>query len=291
MYPFPEGTLGFPGGPCSNGLGSQTPGSNSDSLSPETAAAVAAVVRQQIQMAAAAQHHSDVSNFNLPAHLHSANGGSANNIPMPKLSSPAAPGQLTNSGGSGVSIPRLASPAIPGMPNSMHGLSGLSGLHLMQGLSGNNNVSNLSGQTSQSSGVTITPAHSGTSGGGNGSVNTSNSTSQSLSNALAHLPSATTLSSGSLNISQIGSPTGSIHDLRITSPDENRINSPMDSLESAGVNLATYKSSSTRNYSSPSSRSELFADELNDFMNSRASRYKDSTTGIKIEPLAECRGD
>lgn len=213
--------------------------------------------------------------------MHSANGGSANNIPMPKLSSPAAPGQLTNCGG-GVSMPRLASPAMPGMSNSMHGLSGLSGLHLMQSLSGNNN--NCAGQTSQSSGVTITPAHSGSSSG-----NTTNSTSHSLTNVLAHLPSATTLNSGSLNISQIGSP-GSIHDLRITSPDENRIHSPIDS-ESAGVNLATYKSSTSRNYSSPSSRSELFADELNDFMNVRSSRYKDSTTGIKIEPLAECRGD
>lgn len=237
---------------------------------------MAAVVRQQIQMAAAAQHHSDVSNFNLPAHLHSTNGGSANSIPMPKLSSPAAPGQLTNSGG-GVSMPRLASPAIPGISNNMHGLGGLSGLHLMQGLSGG------SGQASQSSGVTITPAHSGS-----GTSNNSHTTSQQ---SLSHLGSATTVNSGNLNLSHVGSPT----DLRMTSPDENQLHSPIDSsLESAGMNLAIYKSSSSRNYSSPSSRSEhqLFSDELNDFMNvQRSSRYKDSAASIKIEPLAECRGD
>lgn len=304
MYPFPEGQLGFPGQPCPNGLGSQTPGSGTESLSPEAAAAVAAVVglRQQMQMAAAAQHE---SNYNLPAHcanIHGNNGGSAGSIPMPKLGSPAASGQMGNSGGTSVPMPRLASPAIPGMSNNpAHSLSGLSGLHIMQGM--------MSGV--QPSQLTVSPASNGA-----GGHSTSSSSSSSMHSSLAaamhssnhplahHITSTTTINSGSLNISRISSPASSAHDLRMNSPDDNRMHSPLDmQMESAGVNLAvgvsgmSYKSS-RGGYSPARSADHLFQDDIHDFVSaaqrscpSRLNNFKEPTGGIKIEPMTECRGE
>lgn len=305
--------MSFPGTPCSNGLGSQTPVSGADSLSPEAAAAVAAVVglRQQMQMAAAAQHHPDGS-FNLPAHcanIHGNNGGSAGSIPMPKLGSPAASGQLGNNGGSGIPMPRLASPAIPGMSNNItHSLAGIPGLHIMQSM--------MSGQPSQS-GVTISPAHGNSNSNihnnnnnNNNSNNNNNNTSalmHSHHNAIAHhISSTTTLNSGSLNISRISSPTNSAHDLRMQSPDENQMHSPLDNMDQGGVNLAvgvsgmSYKPS--RGYSSPRPE-HLFQEDINDFVSSvaaaatprscpsRLNSFKEPVGGIKIEPMTECRGE
>lgn len=309
MYPFPEGQMNFPGNPCSNGLGSQNPGGVNESMSP-AAAAVAAVVglRQQMQMASAGYHPDVAASFNMPPHCsnlnsNNNNGGSAGSIPMPKLAgSPAASGQLGNNGGSGVPMPRLASPAIPGMPNSMHGLSGLSGLHIMQShLSG--------GQSSQQSGVTISPAHANSGGGINSNTNISGAAShashasQSLASAMAHLasPSSLASSSAAMHIGRMSSPAGSVHDLRMTSPDDGHAHSqsPLDALEATGVNLAVsgmaYKAA--RGYSA-SPRSDLFHDDINDFVNaqrscpSRLSNYKEPNSGaIKMEPLADCRGD
>lgn len=287
--------MGFPGSQCTNGLSSQTPVSGAESLSPEAAAAVAAVVglRQQMQMAAAAHH---TENFNLPAHcanIHSNNGGSAGSMPMPKLGSPAASGQMgSNNGGSSVvQIPRLASPAIPGLPNNIpHNLAGIPGLHIMQSM--------MSGQSSQS-GITISPAHHGGSSTSSGSLHSS-SINQSHSNSHGHhITSTTTLNSGSLNISRIASPANSAHDLRMaSSDDENQVHSPLDIELESGVNLAVsgiaYKSS--RSYSSPRPE-HIFADELNDFVNtprscpSRLSGFKEPAGGIKLEPMTECRGE
>lgn len=275
--------MGFPGSQCSNGPNSQTPVSGTESLSPEAAAAVAAVVglRQQMQMAAAAHH---TENFNLPAHcanIHSNNGGSAGSMPMPKLGSPAASGQMGGNNGG-----RLASPAMPGLPNNIpHSLSGIPGLHIMQSL--------MSGQPSQS-GITISPAH-------HGSSNTNSLHSSPINSHGHHITSATTttLNSGSLNISRITSPANSAHDLRMAcSDDENQLHSPLDIELESGVNLAVsgmaYKSS--RSYSSPRPE-HIFADELNDFVNtprscpSRLSGFKEPAGGIKLEPMTECRGE
>lgn len=291
--------MGFPGTQCTNGLGSQTPGTGTESLSPEAAAAVAAVVglRQQMQMAAAAQHHSD-GNYNLPAHcanIHGNNGGSAGSIPMPKLGSPAASGQLGNNGGSGVPMPRLASPAIPGMPNNVvHSLAGIPGLHIMQGMMSGGGSS---GQTSQGE-VTRSPAH--------GNITSSGSNTSSIQhnhhNAMAHHISSTT-TVNSINMSRISSPTNSAHDLRMTSPDDNEMHSPLQMPLESGVNLAVgvsgmaYKPS--RGYSSPRPE-HLFQEDITDFVTaastprscpSRLNNFKEPVGGIKIEPMSDCRSE
>lgn len=90
--------MGYPGG-IPNGL---APTANQQS-GPEAlandaaAAAVAAVVRQQMQMVAAAQNYSDAANLVSGLnHLNmypTNNGGSANNMPMPKIGSPATSGE------------------------------------------------------------------------------------------------------------------------------------------------------------------------------------------------------
>lgn len=265
--------------------------SGAESLSPEAAAAVAAVVglRQQMQMAAAAQHHPD-GNFNLPAHcssIHSSNGGSAGStIPIPKMGSPAASGQMGSSSSSNVPIPRLASPAIPGMANNVaHNLSNVSGLHMMQSMLAG-------GQASQ---VTVTPAQPTSSGH-------STSSHQSHTNALSHhITSTTTVNSGSLNISRISSPGSSAHDLQnLNSPEENQLHSPLEIPLEAGVNLAVgvsgmaYKPS--RGYSPPRPE-HLFQEDISDFVTgqrscpSRLNSFKEPGSSIKIEPMTECRGD
>lgn len=240
-----------------------------------------------MQMAAAAHH---TENFNLPAHcanIHSNNGGSAGSMPMPKLGSPAAGQMGGNNGGGGVQIPRLASPAIPGLPNNIpHSLAGIPGLHIMQSM--------MSGQPSQS-GITISPAHHS-----NANSLHSSTINQSHSNSHGHhITSTTTLNSGSLNISRITPPANSAHDLRMaSSDDENQMHSPLGIELESGVNLAVsgmaYKSS--RSYSSPRPE-HIFADELNDFVNtprscpSRLSGFKEPAGGIKLEPMTECRGE
>lgn len=278
--------MSFPGPQCTNGPNAQTPVSCTETLSPEAAAAVAAVVGLRQQMAAAAHH---TENFNLPAHcanIHSNNGGSASSTPMPKLGSPV--GQIGGNNGGGAQIPRLASPAIPGLSNNItHNLAGIPGLHIMQSM--------MSGQLTQS-GITISPAHHGS------NTNSLHSSSINQSHSNSHGPhaasSTTTLNSRSLNISRITPPSNSAHDLRMTnSDDENQIHLPLDIELESGVNLAvsgmSYKSS--RSYTSP--RSEQFlTDELNDFVNtprcpSRLSGFKEPTGSIKLEPMTECRSE
>lgn len=299
VYPFSDG---FAGNACSNGLGGQVQNTGTDSLSP-AAAAVAAVVRQQMQMASAGYHPDVAASFNMSSHCQnlnsSNNGSSAGCIPMPKLSSPATTGQLGNNGGNGMpTLPRLGSPSIPSLSNSVHSLSGIPGLHIMQGL--RNHLSG--GQSSQQPGITITPAHATSTSTGSNSSICRTSSSQSLANAMAQLasPSIVTSSSTTLNLNRLSSPTGSVHDLRITSPENVPAHSPLDNLESAGMNLAmsglTYKTPRGGYTTSP--RSDLFHDDLNEFVNaqrscpSRLSGYKESTSNsIKLEPLTDCRGD
>lgn len=303
MYPFQDGQMGFPGTPCSNGLGSQAQNSGNETLSPEAAAAVAAVVglRQQMQMAAAAHHHSESGGggggFNLPAHcanIHGNNGGSAGSIPMPKLGSPATSGQqMGNNGGGGVPMPRLASPAMAGMPNNVvHSLAGIPGLHIMQGM--------MSGQSSQGGGVTISPAH-GNHNSQSNAVAQLQQHHQNHQNAIAHHNAAAAAAAAAMNISRISSPAGSAHDLRMTSPDENQMHSPMNMPMESGVNLAVgvsgmaYKPS--RGYSPPRPE-HLFQEDITDFVTavprscpSRLNSFKEPSGGIKIEPMADCRGD
>lgn len=265
-----------------------------ESLSP-AAAAVAAVVRQQMQMASQGYHPDVAASFNMSPHCQNLgsnnNGGSVGCIPVPKLGSPASSGQLGNNGGNG--IPRLGSPAIPGLSNSMHSLSGIPGLHIMQGLS-----SHLSGgQSSQQPGITITPAHATSTATSVGRT----SSSHSLASAMAQLasPSSVSSSSATLNLNRLSSPSGSVHDLRMTSPENAPAHSPLDTLENTGMNLAM----SGMQYKSPrgftaSPRSDLFHDDLNEFVNaqrscpSRLSGYKEPTSNsIKLEPMTDCRGE
>lgn len=292
-YPFTDGQLNFGNRASSNGLGAQSRESGNDSLSSAAAAMAAAVVRQQMHQMASAGFHPDMANFNLPAHCSSSsagnNGGSAGCIPMPKLGSSAASGQLSNNGGSGIPMPRLASPAIAGMPSSMHGLSGLSSLHMMQSMNSHLAASNTqSSQSSGKSGLTITPAHG--SGGSShrsnsNTTSTTSSLSQSYANAMAQLSSSS--ATAAFNMNRISSPAGSIHDLRMTTPENGPTHSTLEALENAGMNLA-YKAS--RGYTA-SPRSDLFQDELNDFAQ-RAARYKEAASGnIKLEPITDCRGD
>lgn len=313
-YPFSDTQMNFPSRPSSNGMSAQS--QSSESLS-SAAAAMAAVVglRQQMHQIASAGYHPDVAaSFNLPAHCSNPsssggnNGGSASCIPMPKLGSPAASGQLGNNGGSGIPIPRLASPAMPGLSNNMHSLSGLSSLHMMQTM-GSHLAGSSGSQSSQQQmqpGITITPAHGSSSSfhgslgnGGASNAASSSSQAQSFANAMAQLSSSASLASNSsaLNINRISSPAGSIHDLRMISPDSVPTHSPLDALESAGMNLAAsniaYKVS--RGYSA-SPRSDLFHEELNDFVSAqragRLSGYKESSGGsIKLEPMTDCHGD
>lgn len=99
--------MGYPGG-LPNGMGPNIAGAvvaanqqvANDSMSNDAAAAAVAAVahgiRQQMQMVAAAQNYSDAANLVSGLnHLNmypNNNGGSANNMPMPKIGSPATSG-------------------------------------------------------------------------------------------------------------------------------------------------------------------------------------------------------
>lgn len=297
---------------AANGLGGQ-PGV-SESLSPDAnaAAAVAAVRQQMCNMIAAAQHHPDaanlVSGFNLPAHCGSMSilptgGGSSGGIQIPKLGSPAASAHSNNNGGTGsIPIPRLGSPAVSGSSNS-HGMSSLMhGLHSIHGLTG--------GGSTPSAGSHCGTNNSSSGSGGEGGSrdrerdrsghreSSSRDMGNHSGNAMSHL------NSGSLSITRLGSPANSAHDLRMTSPEESPLSSPLGMALEPAVNLAvggsvevgiglsgmSYKSS--RNYSSPRP-DHLFQDDIADLVatsrSSRVNSFKETT--IKIEPLTECRGD
>ncbi|KAI9587054.1 hypothetical protein GQX74_002901 [Glossina fuscipes] len=140
VFSFQESTLNYggPSGQCANGM----PAPASDQMSQEaTAAAVAAVAhnfRQQMQMAAAAQHQQHTENlgaaslFNLPPHLVSAAGPAGagpivgapgpGSIVLPKPSiSPALSTTSNSGGGSAVVGPRHApSPCGPTLPGMHH---------------------------------------------------------------------------------------------------------------------------------------------------------------------------
>ncbi|XP_055706727.1 protein bric-a-brac 1-like isoform X1 [Phlebotomus papatasi] len=285
IFPFQEGALNYSGSPCTNGLGPQAPPvTGPESMSPDAAAAaaVAAVahgIRQQIQMAAAAQHHPDAANlvaaggFNLPAHLniHPNNGGSASSIPMPKLGSPATPGQLSSGNGSGaIPMPRHGSPALAG--GAGHGLAALTGLHGLPGLP------SVSVSTTRETVTSSGPASSGTGSQG-------------------HMSSP--LGGGGLNITRLASP-GSAHDLRMASPDDNSLNSSLEMALEPAVNLAvgvsgmSYKS---RGYTSPR-QDNLFQEDISDIVGAPRScpsrlsgGFKESGGVIKLEPVAECRSE
>lgn len=96
---------------------SQQQQTGSDSMSPDAAAAAVAAVahglRQQMQMVAAAHNYTDaanlVSGLNHMNHMYPTNnGGSANNnMPMPKIGSPATSGAT-----SGISLSSKMKPLI-----------------------------------------------------------------------------------------------------------------------------------------------------------------------------------
>lgn len=113
MFPFQDaggGGMPYPGGVMPNGMGvsgnnnnntNQSSANDSISSDAAAAAAVAAVahgIRQQMQMVAA-QHHPETSGNlvgglnHLNMYPNNNNGGSANNIPMPKIGSPATSGK------------------------------------------------------------------------------------------------------------------------------------------------------------------------------------------------------
>ncbi|KAL9908089.1 bric a brac 1 isoform 2-T2 [Glossina fuscipes fuscipes] len=154
VFSFQESTLNYggPSGQCANGM----PAPASDQMSQEaTAAAVAAVAhnfRQQMQMAAAAQHQQHTENlgaaslFNLPPHLVSAAGPAGagpivgapgpGSIVLPKPSiSPALSTTSNSGGGSAVVGPRHApspcGPTLTGMHQLPPGMA--VALHMVGG--------------------------------------------------------------------------------------------------------------------------------------------------------------
>lgn len=274
--------MNYPGAPCTNGLPSQPAVSAADTMSQEaTAAAVAAVahgIRQQMQMAAAAQHHSDAASglFALPAHMHSSNGG----VPLPKQqNSPASSGQQINSNSQ-----RHASPSLTGLPNPASlSIPGMPNLHCLPGL-------------------TASVSHASQSGGPGGNPGSYSSSSGNLQTSVSsgHITSNTSsASNASLNASRLESPSDSAHDLRMNSPDESPLHSPLEMSLEPAVNLAVgvsgmaYKPS--RGYASPRPE-HLFQEDFADLVNSAArncppNSFKEPTSGIKLEPMAECRSE
>lgn len=274
------------GGPVSGGGGSTGP----ESMSPDAVSAAISAVRQQMcNMVAAAQHHPDAANmlggFNLPGHLsiHPHSGGAGSGIPIPKLGSPANLNSINNNGGaSGIPVPRLGSPA--------HGLN-LHGLSLSSSGASNNNNNNNNPPNAHH-------PHSSTSTT-NSSISPGTSTHPTLSHSITNL-SKTILnnnnnnSSSGLSITRISSPT--VHDLRMPSPDNSPSGTPVSMVLEPAVNLALsgssssldlhQKSSSCKDYS-PQSRSNH--DSARSPSRSSAMSFKDTT--IKMEPMAECRGD
>lgn len=100
-----------------------------------------------------------------------------------------------------------------------------------------------------------------------------------------------------LNITRINSPSASLHDLRMQSPDDSSINSSLEMALEPAVNLAVGVSgfkSSHRHY---------MHDDLVDLVSGAATAHGrqglaqpggntgSQSSAIKMEPVGECRGD
>ena len=225
-------------------------------------------------MVAAAQHHPDAANlvgFNLPPHCQN-------------LSIHPSGNGGDGSRGTGVPVPKIGSPAISSQNLNNGGAGGIQMPRLGSPAGSGNKEHTYHGQPS-------------------GHNTSSSNSSSSNSHPLAHL------NSSSLSITRLGSPS-SAHDLRMTSPDESPLASPigMGSLEPA-VNLAVGgsnvdifgNSTKSRSYasSSPPRPEHLFQDQdIADLVAtttrscpSRLNSFKETTRAIKVEPMTECRGD
>lgn len=117
----------------------------------------------------------------------------------------------------------------------------------------------------------------------------------------AHLqsPHLQRRSPSGLNITRINSPSTSIHDMRIQSPDGSSLNSSMELALEPAVNLAVGVSGFK------STHRQYLHDDLVDLVGvqgsgrqrmgnpqgSSAGSGGQSGGGIKIEPVGECRGD
>ncbi|XP_055846458.1 protein bric-a-brac 1-like [Episyrphus balteatus] len=328
VFPFQDNALNYPGAPgCPNGLPSGPVGpSVADSMSQEaTAAAVAGVahaLRQQMQMAAAVQqqqqqhqhhphhqqqhphqqpshqhHHPDTASniFNLPAHM-SPHGG-ASGIPLPKQSSPISSGPGQNP------MQRHTSPSasnMPGLPNLS--LANIPGLHMVPGIGSNmsssggppssstSSVHRGEGPSQSSHQSNISPVH-----------NLFSSSSSSVHNPQHAVAPPSSSSNPRLHPT---SPSDSAHDLRMNSPDESLLSSPLQMSLEPAVNLAVgvsgmaYKPS--RGYSSPRPE-HLFQEDIAELVGSASDRssacpsnlnsYKDTPANIKLEPISECRSE
>ncbi|XP_055373429.1 protein bric-a-brac 1-like isoform X3 [Condylostylus longicornis] len=294
VFPFQEGPLGYPGGPCANGM----PPQGSDSMSPEaTAAAVAAVahnLRQQMQMAAAAHHpDSPGSLFNLPSHLqvnHPSISGAG--TPLPKSNSPTSSNERNNSResnnsnnngnnnnnnnnnnhnsgnttgihNSNTSSQRHSShqSMLPN-PNTLASLAGLPGLHMIPGLSNTqiSRDSNLDSNNTRGSGN-----NDNTNNGNNSTKNLNQHSSDMSSHHHQHHHQHH--QHHHKEIPRNDSPMELAHDLRMSSPDNSPLNSHLQIALEPSVNLSVgvsgmrYKSS--RGYSSsPHSDHHLFQDDI-----------------------------
>ncbi|XP_055915369.1 protein bric-a-brac 1 [Eupeodes corollae] len=330
VFPFQDNALNYPGAPgCPNGLPAGPVGpSVADSMSQEaTAAAVAGVahaLRQQMQMAAAVQqqqqqhqhhphhqqqhphqqpshqhHHPETSSniFNLPAHM--SPHGSASGIPLPKQSSPISSGPGQNP------MQRHASPSasnMPGLPNL--NLANMPGLHMVPGIgpsmssggggggpsSSTSSLHRGEGPPQSSHQSNISPVH-----------NLFSSSSSSVHNPQHPVAPPSSSSNPRLHPT---SPSDSAHDLRMNSPDENLLSSPLQMSLEPAVNLAVgvsgmaYKPS--RGYSSPRPE-HLFQEDIAELVGSASDRssacpsnlnnYKDTPANIKLEPITECRSE
>ncbi|CAD7083167.1 unnamed protein product [Hermetia illucens] len=262
VFPFQEGQMNYPGAACANGLPQQQASSNAETMTPEaTAAAVAAVAHgiRQQMQMVAAAQHHPEAQAAGLFNLPPHMHTNNGGVPIPKQTSPASSSQ------------RHTSPSIPGLSNtSAMGMSGIPGIHIMPGLGSNPSASTNSSYTSNASSQQAPPTLS-----------------------------AASAPSGSTNISRNNSPTEAAHDLRMNSPDESPLNSPLELALEPAVNLAVgvsgmaYKPS--RGYSSPRPE-HLFQEDITDLVGrtsrtSSMTNFKEPSGSIKVEPIAECRSE
>lgn len=285
--------------PCNNGISPQGH-LNAEALSPEQTAAAVAVMahglRQQMQMAAVQQHHSDMSNYNISPHLSiQPSGGGSGSSKSSRDSKLSSPSHLLSNGN--ISLSQLDSP-------TSHHHAGLHGMPNI--LSGNHH--------SISPEISPNQLHKSSHDRNNSSSTGHHQSSISTSSSSSGVPTsvAVSLTSHNRNASPIE------RDI----DEENSLDSSMDISHEPSVNLAigvsglSYKSS--QDFSSPRS-DQLFQDDIGSLVTGgddgekegtsgnnddaedyeacsrttpRLSNFKEPPTSIKIEPIvSECRGE
>lgn len=264
-----------------------------DALSPEAAAAMAAVVnlrQHQMRLNSMNQsNHDDVSSFG----LHSNKDGPCEGISMPKMGSTST----SSNSDMGFSMPRLASPAMP----DIRALGGLSGLQLIQNFGRNSEFALNNNKRSGNSTPTHTEIKSSSEcssrndstskdliNGGRYQKTNEKNNNTNISNSNKNLRSTESTSSVDRN----HSPADSIQDLSINSPSDKQTRYPIDDFESSVelINGLPFKPTLSEFLnSSPIANQQLFADDLSEFestaLNSPGrTTAKESDGKVKTEP-------